>query len=68
MTTTQKAEVRVNLTPALQPFEDLLLRYDWPNAEEHAAWVATAPEAEIIAWAEQIRRDEEADPRTDAPD
>lgn len=58
MTTTSPAEARVNSTPALQPFEDLLLRYGWPNTDEHAEWVATAPEAEIISWAEAIRRDE----------
>jgi hypothetical protein len=38
----------------------LLLDYDWSNAYEHAAWVATAPETEIIGWAKAIRRDEPA--------
>lgn len=55
------AEARVASSPALQPYRDLLLDYDWSNADEHAEWVATAPEAEIISWTEACRRDERAE-------
>lgn len=49
---------RVDSTPSLQPYRDLLVEYCWPNQDEHLIWVATAPEAEIISWAEDCRRDE----------
>lgn len=58
-TTEEAAKTRVENSEALKPYEDLLLNYDWSNQEEHLNWVATAPESEIIAWAEQIRRDED---------
>jgi hypothetical protein len=54
----QTAAARVNNSDALRPYSDLLLSYDWSNRDEHLAWVANAPEGEIIAWAEAIRRDE----------
>jgi hypothetical protein len=62
-TTTQNTEAaaRVHASETLSAYRDLLLDYDWSNAEEHAQWVATAPEAEIVAWAETIRRDERAE-------
>ena len=51
------AEARVDSTPELQPFRDLLLEYDW-NDDGHMEWVATAPIAEIVDWAEIIRQGE----------
>jgi hypothetical protein len=57
-TTTSPATARVNASKTLNTYRDLLLDYDWSNMDEHLAWVATAPEAEIVAWAENIRRDE----------
>lgn len=24
--------------------------YDWPNADEHAAWLVSASDAEIASW------------------
>ena len=56
----QTAAQRVNSSETLTQYRDLLLNTDWPNWHEHLEWVATAPEAEIISWAEEIRRDEEA--------
>lgn len=52
------AAERVNASETLNAYRDLLLNYDWSNESEHQQWVATAPEAEIISWAEAIRRDE----------
>jgi hypothetical protein len=57
------AEARVNASETLSAYRDLLLEYDWSNRDEHLAWVASAPESEIVFWAEQIRRDE----RDEAP-
>jgi hypothetical protein len=54
------AEARVAASETLNAHRDLLLDYDWSNADEHAEWVATAPESEILSWVETIRRDERA--------
>ncbi len=62
------AEASVNANPALRPYRDILINYDWPNRDEHLAWVASAPEAEIIAWCEEIRRDENAEAELVAAD
>lgn len=35
------------------------IKVDWPNREEHLFWVALAPEAEIIDWAERIEEEVE---------
>jgi hypothetical protein len=42
----------------LEPYEDILT-YDWPNAEEHYEWVATAELTEIIDWCITILADAE---------
>ncbi|HEU4752218.1 MAG TPA: hypothetical protein VFU47_03845 [Armatimonadota bacterium] len=55
------AESRVNASETLSAYRDLLLDYDWSNEDEHMEWVATAPEAELVAWAETIRRDERSE-------
>ena len=47
------ARNRINSTPELSQHSETIL-YDWPNAEEHAEWVATAPVEEIVDWAETI--------------
>jgi len=54
-----KAERRVNETPALGPYRDVIL-YDWPEGDEHWQWVQTAPVAEIVDWAETIESQEKA--------
>jgi len=42
---------RVVNSAALAPHSDFILT-DWPEGDEHWQWVITAPEAEIIDWAE----------------
>lgn len=54
----QKARARVQNTPELRPYIDIIIEYDW-NDSGHYAWVATAPVSEILAWAEGIRADEQ---------
>lgn len=51
------ARQRVSDTPELSEYEDIIF-YDWPNWDEHLAWVATAPVEEIVQWAATVRRDE----------
>ena len=53
-----QAQQRVNNSAALRPFYSIICEYDWPNIEEHIDWVCTAPEAEIVDWAEGIQSDE----------
>lgn len=57
MDTETKARQRVADTPELNVFEDIIF-YDWPNWDEHMEWVAIAPVAEIVNWAEVIRANE----------
>ena len=40
---------RIDAEPELEAHRDTLT-YDWPNAEEHYEWVATAELTEIISW------------------
>ena len=51
-----KAEKRVNETPALEPYRDVIL-YDWPEGDEHWEWVQTATTRDILLWAEPILED-----------
>jgi hypothetical protein len=50
----QRAELRVRTSPALRPYADVILDAARGN-EADEQWVATAPEAEIVAWAEDLR-------------
>ena len=50
------ARNRVDSTEALKPFEATIF-YDWPNWDEHLEWIATAPVAEIVDWAELLATD-----------
>jgi len=34
---------------------DVVLCYEWPNADDHQEWLNTAPVAEILDWALSIR-------------
>ena len=52
------AAQRIADHPELEEYRDLLLEYGWDNQDDHLEWVATAPIAEIIAWAQDIREDE----------
>lgn len=54
----QQANERVDTTPELQPYRDLLVDYEWDNQEEHLHWVLAAPLDEIISWARIIRKGE----------
>ena len=51
----EMAADRVDATPKLRPYRDILIEYDWPNQAEHWQWVATASISEILDWAENIR-------------
>jgi hypothetical protein len=57
----EAATDRVNNSPDLQPYYDILILYDWHEPEsDHFRWVATAPIAEILTWAEEILANEES--------
>jgi hypothetical protein len=49
------ARARVEASPNLGRYRDILIDYDWGN-NDHWSWTATAPEREILSWA----RDTEA--------
>jgi len=51
----QAAVERLDTTLELEPFQATCL-YDWPNADEHWQWVATAPVAEIVGWARSVEQ------------
>lgn len=53
-----RAKARVQETPELQPHTDIIVEYDW-NDSDHYHWVETAPIAEILRWAEEIRENEQ---------
>ena len=55
-----RIQARLASTPELEQYRDLI-EYDWPEENEHAEWISTAPVAEIIAWAESLRSSEIAD-------
>jgi hypothetical protein len=48
------AEMRVNRTPELERYRDVIL-YDWPNGDEHWDWVRTASDDELVEWAIQMQ-------------
>lgn len=56
-TDAQFAAKRVDDTPALQPYKDILIDYEWDNQDEHLSWVVTADTAEILSWCKTIDRD-----------
>lgn len=49
------AHSRVVTTPGLRAYSAEILA-DWPEGDLHYKWVATAPEKEILDWAEHVRR------------
>ncbi len=51
----QEARERVSATPELAAHQDIIF-YDWSNWDEHMTWIATAPIAEIVSWAEATER------------
>jgi hypothetical protein len=52
-----RADLRVRASPALRPYADIILEAARGN-EADEQWVATAPESEIVAWAEDLRDSE----------
>jgi hypothetical protein len=56
----EKAKLRVEQEPALQPWKKYLIDDDWNEAYEHYSWVAEASIGEIVDWAAAIRHGEEA--------
>ena len=61
----EAAAKRIDDNTELEQYRDLIT-YDWGDMEAHWRWVASAPIAEIIEWAQGIREDEEAQKREEA--
>jgi hypothetical protein len=58
-----KAQARVNATPELQPYQDILIDYhDWTDLPGHYEWVATEDVARILDYCETLRGVEEPEP------
>ncbi len=53
--TTNAAEQRVANSPELSAHPETIFS-DWSNRDEYMAWIVSAPESEIVAWAEEIER------------
>jgi hypothetical protein len=52
-----KAWQRVNSSPRLRRHAAILLGDGYASDEDHLRWVIRGKVSEIVAWAEQIRRD-----------
>ena len=50
-----RAHRRVRSSARLREHFDVIF-YDWPVGDEHYQWIATAPIAEIVAWAEVVQK------------
>lgn len=62
-----RSEERVLSSPVLRPYADIILEAA-RGSEADEQWVATATEAEILAWAEDLRDSErEAIAREEIP-
>jgi hypothetical protein len=49
---------RIAASPAMLPYRDLLLDEKWAAADRsHFEWVAFSDEADVLEWAEMIRRE-----------
>jgi hypothetical protein len=55
-----EARQRVLASPRLSKYMDILLAEGWAD-EDHLRWVICGKVSEIVAWAEQIRRDSAQD-------
>lgn len=53
------AEDRVTAEPELSPLYDLLIGRSWLDHGDHWRWVAMASVEDLVAWAKDIRADEE---------
>ena len=47
------ATKRIQETPALWPWEDVILAV-WDDTADHWRWLLDAPTDELIAWAEKL--------------
>jgi len=45
----KQMQQRIDNTPSLEPYSDLIL-YDWDEGRDHAEWITTADEQEILDW------------------
>lgn len=54
----EMADDRVSAEERLSPFYDLLIERDQRDQADHWQWVIETPIADLVAWAEEIRRDE----------
>jgi hypothetical protein len=53
-----KAAIRVGRSPRMLPYQDIILG-GWEACPDHLRWVIRGKVSEIVAWAEEIRRDSE---------
>ena len=53
MHTYEEMVARIDATPELEPYRNLLT-YDWAEAEEHYNWACTATVEEIANWAQVV--------------
>ena len=58
LTTEESARARVASSTELSAHSAKIWS-DWHNMDEHIEWVATAPESDIVEWAELCERDDE---------
>lgn len=54
------ARLRVERSPRMRQYQDIILG-DWSPWPDHLRWVIRGKVSEIVAWAEQIRRDSAQD-------
>ena len=47
---------RVRASKELAPLEDTIL-YDWPEGDQHLQWVLTAPDEEVLDWAQTVEKE-----------
>ena len=52
------ARLRVERSPRMRKYQDIILG-DWSPWPDHLRWVIRGKVSEIVAWAEQIRRDDD---------
>jgi hypothetical protein len=53
------ANQRVLRSPKLREHMDIIMADGYGNDEDHLRWVIRGKVSEIVAWAEQIRRDDD---------
>ena len=54
------AKTRVSRSPRMRKYQDIIFG-DWSPWPDHLRWVIRGKVSEIVAWADQIRRDSDAD-------